>query len=311
MLLHLHLICLLDFLFIVTAKPLAPELYISKRATISLNNRPLVGRSPQHDNLFSDNSNAADVSVFVDNPELFPPLAGASGNELALLDSEDHSIDQGSPELDLYDEDPGLQAAQDPENLDMFVGSIGETAELPTSCEGGNNLDSYVDDPNMLTGRNLIDDFFNLRIPDEILAPKGFCPNPQDTKKSSPQSTEHASKLPFRVPLPDLAGKRCRIENGEGPMYALCCFMEGNGNQENACYPGNVVFLLFWFLRLSLPSFVMTLNFPLLRPITFHRPFAHVALYFGYYFCFYVICFSSFNVQHIIVCRRTEQDTNP
>ena len=207
----------------------------------------MIGRSPQQENLFSDVSDAGDISVFGDDPELFPSISGVPGNDIALLDSEDYSLDQESPELDLYEENAGLQAAQDPENLDLFVGSIGESAELATSCEGGNNLDSFVDDSNMLIGRNLIDENFDLRIPDEILAPKQLCPNPQDTKESSSEPTENTSKLPFRVPLPDLAGKRCRMEDGEGPMYALCCFMAGNGYQENACYPGKVFFFFSGF----------------------------------------------------------------
>lgn len=246
--LHLLLVYLLDCFFKVTAKPFGPELHISNTATSFWKNGPLTGRSPQQENIFSDISDAGDASVFVDNQELFPSIPGVSGNDIALLDSGSYSLDQESPEFDLYDENTGLQAAQDPENPDLFVGSTGESVELATSCEGENDLDSFVDKPNMLTGRNLIDEFFDLRIPDEILAPKKLCPNPQDTKDSTSQPTENTSKLPFRVPLPDLAGKRCRIEDGEGPMYALCCFMEGNGNQENACYPGKVFLLLFWFL---------------------------------------------------------------
>lgn len=282
-------ICPLVFLFEVTAKPFTPELYIGNIATKFLNNRPLVGRSPQQKDLFSAISDTGDVSVFDNNPELFPSTPEVSGNDIALFDSEDYSLDQESPGLNIHDGNTEGQAAQDPKSLDLFVGSIGESAELPTSCEGGNNLDSFVDNPSILTGRNLIDDVFDLRIPDEILAPKQLCPIPQDTKKPSSQPTENTSRLPFRVPSPDLAGTRCRVENGEGPMYALCCFMEGDENQENACYPGKVVFFFLFFLRLNLPFFffydfcIFGLTDQWLSIIRWQ----HEAAFFGYYICFY------------------------
>ena len=253
---HLLLVCLLDFPSEVTAKPFAPGLYISSTAGTSFKNSPLVSRSPQQNDLFSEVYNTEDISTFVDNPDLFSSTSGVSGNDIAFLDTEVYPPYQDNPDLDIH-ENPEGQAAQYPENLDLenldlLVGSIDETAELSPLCEGGDNLDSFVENPGMLTGRNLIEDYFDFRVPEEILTPNQLCPNPQDTKKSSPQSTEDTSKLPFRVPLPDLAGKICRYMLGEGPLYALCCFMEGEGNRENACYPGRVVF--FPLLSLVFPA---------------------------------------------------------
>lgn len=270
---HLLLVCLLDFLSEVTTKPLAPELYVSSTAGTSLNNRPLVGRSPQQYDLFSEVSNTGDTSVFVDNLDLFSSTPRVSGNDVAFLDTEVYPLYQNNPSLDIHYEITEGQAVQDPDNLDLFVESIGETAELPPLCEGGDNFDSFIEIPSVLTGRNLIDDLFDFRIPEQILTPNQLCPNPQDTRKSAPQSTEDTSRLPFRVPLPDLAGKICRYELGEGPLYALCCFMEADGNRENACYPGRVFLLL---LLLLCPYFLFpawSYNFPrpMIRVPQFHK----------------------------------------
>lgn len=244
---HLVLVCLLNFLFEVAAKPFMPELHISNIAKISLINQPLVVRTPQ-DDLFSDISNAGDISVFGDNPDLFPSTPEISGDDLALLDSDVYPVNQDILALDVYNGNTEELTAQGPENFDLFVGSSDQVAELPALCPGGHSFDPFIIDKlTTLTSRNLIDDYFDLQIPEEILAPNQLCPNPSDTKKSSPQSTENTSKLLFRVPLPDLAGKRCRIGIGESPYYALCCFMAGNENRENACYPGKCVFLPFFF----------------------------------------------------------------
>lgn len=270
MVFHFILACLLNFLFGVTAKPFASELYISNIETTSLNNQPLVDRSAQQDNSFSDFSNMGDISVFGDDPDMFSSTPEISGDDTALLNDEVYPLNQYSPGLDVYIKEP---AASDAETLDMFAAS---SAELPTLCESGKDLDSFMSNPNTLTGRNLIDDFFDFRIPGEILAPNKLCPNPMETKKS-PQSTEPTSKLPFRIPFPDFNGKRCRVGIGEVPSYALCCFLPEDGNKEHACYPGKVTFFssshFFCASRLSIYLPFIILHFRYSQPIIFYYSF--------------------------------------
>lgn len=233
--LHLILVYLLGFLSGATAKSVAPELYITGIGIGSSNDQPLVDRSAQQDNTYSDFSSVGDISVFGDNPDSFPTTPGESGDDLALLDGEVYSLNQQNPQLgEDHGNTEGL-AGQDPGNLDLFVES---SAEVAPSCGGGDDLDSFINNPSTLTSRNLIDDSFDLRIPEEILAPNKLCPNPLDEKPTSPEN----GKLPFRIPLPDYGGKRCRMEVGEGPLYALCCWLPESGNKEHACYPGTVSF---------------------------------------------------------------------
>jgi hypothetical protein len=55
--------------------------------------------------------------------------------------------------------------------------------------------------------------------------------------------------LPFPFPVPDTTGERCRVEIGEAPLYALCCFTPDSGYDDhigNTCYPGELCSSLFY-----------------------------------------------------------------
>lgn len=244
MFLHLLFTYLFYFLVEFAAKPVTPKAHISYGG-ISSSNQLLLDRSPQQDEFFPDLSNTGDISAFGDEPTMFLSTPGLSGTDSALFDGEVSPLDPSGAGVDEYNGDAEELTAQDPANLDMFADSSGEGAEMSASCQEGDNIDSFVGDPSALISRNLIDDYFDLRIPGEMLAPHQLCPNPLGTKSPSTQSTEDNSNLPFRVPAPDLAGERCGIDIGEEPTYALCCFLPPDGNEEHACYPGKVFFFSF------------------------------------------------------------------
>ena len=283
---HTSLVYLFNFFFEVTTKPAAPGLYISSSGTTSLKHQSLVGRSAQLDDFFSEFLTSGDTSILSDNQDVSSLTSGVWGNDLALFDSEVYSLDQNDPWLDEYIENPEEPADQDLANPDMFLqpgGEFTEGADWSTLCEGGDNLDWFVDNPSTLVGRDMIDDFFDLRIPDEILTPDQFCPNPLSTQEPPPESTKDTSRLPFRIPLPDLAGSRCRIEDGEGPLYALCCFMQGNGIEENACFPGRVFSLVSFISESSNSQFCLSF---VILPIRFYQKVVDYAPYQTCHVCF-------------------------
>lgn len=244
-----------DFLILVSeliATPAITEYHSGDIGALLVANRRLSVRSAMQDLTESDPSSSGDISIFEDSPETLPKTILPEGPEgdLALFDNEYNKVsgqqDQDSGSLNLP--------------LDPLSGSFSEVA---SSClqQPEDNLDSFIDDdyPTVLTGRNLIDDYFDLRIPEDILsAPQPLCIDPQDRKTTSPRPTID-SGLPFPFPSRDFAGKRCRVDLGESPLYALCCYMvdsEHDKSEANACYPGGFCICCTLFL-VSFPVFVL------------------------------------------------------
>lgn len=249
MALHLLLVYVLNLLNLLSetiANPVAPKRYIGGIGTVSLDHQKLDGRSAKQDTIYSDILTARDLSVFGDNSDMLSTKFEASGYDIALLDREVFSIDQDNPQPDSYDENIERLAGEDPGNLDQILEFSGGDSEVVTSCQQEDNLDYFITDSSMLTSRNLIDEYFDLRIPEGILAPNQLCPGPLNENEipTTRQPTEN-ERLPFPFPLPDYDSTRCRVGLGEIPLYALCCYMpdgEFDSSEGNACYPGEIHF---------------------------------------------------------------------
>lgn len=235
----------LNLLCEIIANPITPKPYIGgigRIGTVSLDDRELVGRSVKQDVIFSDIIKRGDLSVFENNPEILSIESGASGGDTALFDSEVFSLDQDNPQPDSNNDNIGTLASEDPGNLEQIFPFSGGGSEVATSCQQEDDLDYFLNDFSMLTSRNLIDEYYDLRIPEGILAPNQLCPGPLNKIPTTRQPTGN-KKLPFPFPLPDYASTRCRVGLGEVPLYALCCYMadsEYDGSEGNACYPGEI-----------------------------------------------------------------------
>jgi hypothetical protein len=194
----------------------------------------------KQDLIFSDTTMAEDGLLFSENLDATP--WEISNDNTALLDYEVSQIESYNIPLDVYDNFEGIVAGG-PESHHEF-GFEDDYWRIATSCQpDGDDTHSFIDNDSSstLTGRNLIDDYFNLRIPDEILSPKKSCPvRPWEEKPRRPTPPEPVG-FPFRWPDPDWEGKRCKRLGFNSPVYALCCFWPDSGrdnSQGNVCYPG-------------------------------------------------------------------------
>ena len=256
-LLFVYVLNLLNFLCGVIANPITPKPYIGGIGTVSLDDQELVGRSVKQDMIFLDIIKRGDLSVFENNTDILSTESGASGGDTALFDGEVFSLDQDNPQLDSNNEIIGTLAGEDSGNLEQILSFSGGGSDVATSCQQEDDLGYVVDDFSLLTSRNLIDEYYDLLIPEGVLAPNQLCPGPLNKIPTTRQPTENR-KLPFPFPLPDYTSSRCRVGLGEAPLYALCCYMadsEYDSSEGNACYPGEIYILFF-----SLGFFVFHLS---------------------------------------------------
>jgi hypothetical protein len=203
---------------------------------------PLFIEDEKQDLIFYDTTMTEDFLLSSEN--LDTPWEISNDNP-ALLDSEVSQIESYNIPLDVYDNFEGIViGGPESQNTDQAFGFEDDYGGIATSCQPDGDVTHWFinnDSSSTLMSRNLIDDYFDLRIPDEILSPKKSCPvRPWEEKPRRPTPPEPVG-LPFRWPNPDWEGKRCKRLGLGSPVYALCCFGPDSGrdnSQGNICYPG-------------------------------------------------------------------------